>query len=151
MKKSILFCCLFSSQVFAIQIKIIGPCSENPTNTSKNIIAKNLPATIGSISVEYFTKENIPFTGSIEGINSINNSAVGDDALEVISDTKMRAYGWCYKLNDELVNKMPDAAFLTKNADYITWFYAYAEYDSGTWTKYCSPAYLIKPTIFCSK
>lgn len=147
---SIFFIFLYSSAVFSAEIKIIGPCSPIPTN-EKNIVVKDIKDNVGNITVDFLTQEKIPFTGSEFGISSINNSAVGDDALEILSDTKMRAYGWCFTINDKLVDKMPNEIYLTTKQDSIVWFYAYSTYNEGVWSDYCTPAYKLKPSIFCSK
>jgi hypothetical protein len=152
MKILIITLCLltFASTGQAATIKITGPCSETPLieSTLNNL---DLHLNLGKITVDFLTREKISFVGSEYGINSINGTAVGDDALEILSDTKMRAYGWCYTINNIAIDKMPDETFLTKESDSISWFYAYATYDSGEWKDYCTPAYKAHNSNFCSQ
>jgi hypothetical protein len=151
MKNFISILLLFISfAISSAEITIIGPCTPKPLHTN-NIIIENLNSNLGKITVDYLTGEKIPFTGSEFGISSIDNSAVGDDALEVLSDTDMRAYGWCFTINNKLFDKMPNDVYLSSKQDSIIWFYAFSSYKSGTWSDYCTPAYTLKPAIFCSK
>jgi hypothetical protein len=139
-----------SFTIFSAEMKIIGPCTPEPLIT-KTIVIKDLKTNLGNITVDYFTSAKIPFTGNEFGISSIYNSAVGDDALEVLSDTEMRAYGWCFTLNNQLIDRMPNDVYLSSKQDSIVWFYAFSSYKSGNWNDYCTPAYTLKPAIFCSK
>jgi hypothetical protein len=141
---------ILSLKTNAASIKITGPCSETPiVESSINIL--DLNHNLGRITVDFLTQNKIPFIGSEYGINSINETAVGDDALEILSDTKMRAYGWCYTINNIANDKMPDEIFLTKQSDSISWFYAFATYDRGVWKDYCTPAYKTHYSKFCSQ
>jgi hypothetical protein len=145
-----IFLFLFSLNTNAATIKITGPCSEIPiVESSINIL--DFKINLGKITVDFLTQEKIPFVGSEYGFNSINGTDVGDDAIEILSDTKLRAYGWCYTINNIANDKMPDEIFLTKQSDSISWFYAFATYDRGVWKDYCTPAYKIHYSKFCSQ
>lgn len=133
----------------AVTIEVVGPCSSAPILQSK-IETVDLSLSIGKITVDYLTKSKIPFIGSEVGIASIDNSAIGDEAIEIVSDTEMRAYGWCYTINGERPELMPNELYLTNKTDTITWFYAYATYNTNGWTDYCTPANTLKSSKFCS-
>lgn len=148
MKNLTLLCLsILSFNLNAANIQIIGPCSEKP------LINKTIPSlnqeSIGSFTVRFLAQNKIPYAGSDAGMSSIFNTPVGDEALEVISDTKMRAYGWCFNLNGINPDKMPDVVFFTSNNDQLTWYYAFSTYDSGKWVDYCVPAYTVKSSQFC--
>jgi hypothetical protein len=87
----------------------------------------------------------IDFEASDQGVRRIGN--LGSD-LEVISDTRMKAYGWCVRLQRgslwELPEIMPDALTLTDDISSVVWFYGYAEYDAkkGGWIRQCVPSQL---------
>lgn len=88
----------------------------------------------GAVTINAFHDHNIPFEGSAGGITSIYGQ--GSD-LEVISDKVMKAWGWCFAIDDKVGDKMPDQVELPAAARVLKWFYAYALYDSGAWTGYC--------------
>jgi hypothetical protein len=48
---------------------------------------------VGELTVATLTKFGIPFTGSVEGIASAFETPPGKEALEILSETEMRAYG----------------------------------------------------------
>ncbi len=139
MKKTILLCTiLISSQLtFASQMTIDHPCLNDPILETKSLIDAN------SDNVFSFTKKQIE-DKSIEavlgsdGVISILGYVTGERSLEVISDNKMRAYGWCYSINNEVPDLMPDQIKLT-NADVIRWYLSYSTYDNGHWVDYCVP------------
>lgn len=79
----------------------------------------------------------------------IANSPIGLDAMEVLSDTKMRAHGRCFSVNGVVPDVLASETYLAAQDDYISWFYAYSTYDRGVWTDYCVPTYQIKPAQFC--
>jgi hypothetical protein len=87
----------------------------------------------------------IDFEASEQGVRRIGN--LGSD-LEVISDTRMKAYGWCVRLERgnlwELPEVMPESLTLTDDISAVVWFYGYAEYDAkkGGWINQCVPSQL---------
>ncbi|RZJ25676.1 MAG: DUF4430 domain-containing protein, partial [Flavobacterium sp.] len=54
---------------------------------------------LGFLTEFLLNKGQIPYTGDKSGIASIAGSPVGDDAIEVLSDSKLRAYGWCVEVD----------------------------------------------------
>jgi hypothetical protein len=103
--------------------------------------------TVGDFTIYLLQKNRIPHLGNERAINSIFHTPVGMDALEVVSDTQMRAYGWCYKVNGEVFEKFAEEVYLNDSDD-IEWFFAYAWYDKG-WVSMCNPAYAVPGRPMC--
>jgi hypothetical protein len=138
---------IFLRAAFAHQVTVIGPCSEKPLFQIESV---SKAATLGDLTVEVFQKHQIPFEGDRSSIRSIQNSPVGDEALEILSDRQMRAYGWCVTVNGEEPGEMPDQVVLSRDSK-IVWFYAYSLYDSGSWKTMCSPSYRLQSPFVCSQ
>lgn len=133
----------------ALNWKVYGACSNQPV--AQGQYSADLSKNVGETSISIFNSQQIPFIGAPEGFNSILNTAIGIDALEIVSDTEMRAYGWCYSVNGKDLTKMPDQAYFTKQSDELIWYYAYSTNKNGQWSDYCSPAYWIKAIQFCGR
>ena len=138
---------LASSQAMAIYYDITGPCSDKPIHSGS--YKTDLSESVGRITIEILESSHIPYVGSEEGINSIINTPTGIDSMEVLSDTKMRAYGWCFSINGIIPEAMSDKIHFSAQNDLVNWFYAYSTYDSGKWLDYCQPAYKIHSPQFC--
>lgn len=133
----------------AAQVRVQNPCAEN---TWLNVtISTEIGRSVGSVTVEALTNLGVPFQGSEQGIRSIRNTVKGDDAIEVISDREMRAYGWCYHLNGVEPDLFPDQVFVRSDADVIYWFFGFAHYKDGNWVTYCTPTQTIRPIYICSR
>ncbi len=143
----IAFSMALSTDVFAVYFDVIGPCSSKPaySGSFKTDITEN----VGRISIDIFEANKIPFIGTEDGMNTIIGTPVGDEAIEVISDTKMRAYGWCFSINGVIPDVLTSQSYVTKQNDYISWFYAYSTYDQGNWIDYCVPSHTLKSPQFC--
>ena len=102
---------------------------------------------VGDVTVRTLEKMQetlgIEFEASLQGVRRIGN--LGSD-LEVISDKRMRAFGWCFRLEKgslfEVPELMPDQVVLSTEYQRAVWFYGYAEYDAdrGGWISQCVPA-----------
>lgn len=148
--KSLLVFTLFltvSHNAHAVYFTVIGACSEKPVHSGS--FKTDLEDSVGKISMDIFDFNKIPYVGTEHGMNSIINSPVGLDAMEVISDSKMRAYGWCFSVNGVIPDVLASETYFSKQNDVLNWFYAYSTYDQGVWTDYCVPAYKIKSPQFC--
>ena len=143
------FYLLLSPLAVAGNLSFIGPCNETPI-IKASLDASYFSTTVGLLTFNFLTNNHIPFAGSPRGFNSIFNTPIGLDALEVLSDSKMRAYGWCYAINGFSPDKYADEVVVTMNDD-ITWWYGFAFYDSGSWISQCEPAHQIKPDFLCEK
>ena len=91
-------------------------------------------ADVGATTINALRELQIPYQGSETGIASING--LGSD-LEVVSDTKMKAWGWCFAIDGKKSDKMPNQSPMPSDAKILKWFYAYALYDQGSWGGYC--------------
>lgn len=138
---------VFSLNAHAVTFEVTGPCNEISEFSGSYII--DLSKNVGEATLKIFSDEKIPFVGSVEGISSILNTPTGLDAIEVISDTKMRAYGWCFSINGHIPDVLMNEVYFTKQNDKLSWFYAFSTYDQGVWTDYCVPSYKIKAPQFC--
>lgn len=141
---------LTSLPSFCVTFKIIGPCSEKPLAESKLKINDSM-VNLGKLTIDYLIEKNIPYSGDEQAISSINNSPTGDQAIEILSDIELRAYGWCYTINNLLPEKTPNDILINNNNDIIIWFYAFSSYIKGEWKNYCTPAYTIQNSKFCSQ
>ncbi|MBC75881.1 MAG: DUF4430 domain-containing protein [Halobacteriovoraceae bacterium] len=126
---------------------IIGPCDEKPLFTGNLPIGSTM--SVGAFSIKAFEQNNIEYKGTVAGVNSIFNTPMGLDAMEVLSDTEMRAHGWCYSVNGKSPEVFPDKFYIEDDAD-VVWWFGYALYLDGEWITQCSPTHLIAPEQFCS-
>ncbi len=77
------------------------------------------------------------YLGSEQGVNAINHLG---SALEVLSDTVLNAYGWCYRVDGHASDLLANEYFFTGQETLIEWFYAYARFERTAWTAMCIPA-----------
>lgn len=128
-------------------LEFIGPCSSRPILKAE---LRDYQATVGHTTVAVLDKKQIPYLGTIEGINSVFGTPYGMDAMEVVSDTEMRSYGWCYKVDGEIPEVFPHLYPITPQTKRVSWFYGFAHYLKGEWVSQCEPAHKIKPAFLCS-
>lgn len=130
----IIFAVLFYTQLAqAVSFKVIG---KNGEVLAAGEHLANLPQTVGQISVDFFNAAKIPFVGDIDGIVSIHG--LGSE-MDLISDTDMKAYGWCYSVNGSVPEDFVHKINIDAQKTELIWFYAYAYYRSGQWTHQCVP------------
>lgn len=141
--KILILSALISYSSLASEIIFQGPCEEKPFLKSE-IIGQ----TVGSATILVLESNNIEYIGSEAGINSILATPTGTEAIEVVSDTKMRAYGWCFEVDGFQPAAMPDQISLN-GTEQVRWFFAYSTYDSGVWKDYCTPSYSLKSPFIC--
>ncbi|MAF77510.1 MAG: hypothetical protein CME60_05055 [Halobacteriovoraceae bacterium] len=134
------------SLALGAEIEIIGPCDREPVFVDTLEAASN--DNVGSFSVRFFDYYEIEYIGSERGMNSILGTATGMDALEIISDQEMMAYGWCYSINGESPEVYPDQVSLT-DKDKVIWWYGYAHYLAGEWITQCTPSYERQSDSIC--
>jgi hypothetical protein len=132
---------------------VIGPCDAKPILQVpfQNGPGEKSTNTLGDITVSLLQKHQVPFQGDRSGIKSILNSPVGDDAIEVLSNSELRAYGWCVSVNGQQPAEMPDTVILKGSQNQVIWFYAYSRYDRGVWKDYCTPSFKLKTLPVCRK
>lgn len=137
---------LFALSASALQFSVTELCEEKVFFQTE-LTPQN--KTLGQLTVEILNLNKISFQGDASGIKSIAQSPVGDEALEVLSDFEMRAYGWCVAVDGKELDRMPDEVLITSATKEIKWFYAFAFYDRGEWKSFCTPAFRVKPSQIC--
>ena len=151
MKKLILanFLTLFISPLWSITITIDDPCLDQELYrfSMKEV---DLNQSVGEAMIHALNKFTIPYIGSMGGLNSLLHTPTGLDAIEVIDDTRLRAYGWCYEVNGIQPDVMMDKYFFDSPEDSLRWFYGYSFYDRGEWKEYCIPAYQSPLKRYCN-
>ena len=138
---------LFSFSSFANEVYFQGPCEEKPFLKGE---VTGAGLTAGDITVELLEKSGTEYIGSVGGINSVIGTPTGTEAIEVVSNTHMRAYGWCYEIDGFQPAAMPDQIEL-KGTEQVRWFFAYSTYKAGVWMDYCTPSYELKSPFLCSE
>lgn len=148
--KSLLFilCCFaISLPAMALEISFIGPCDKKP------LIKENLTgnyAHVGALTIDFLNKKKIPYLGNERGLKSVFNTPVGDALMEVVSDNEMRAYGWCYFVNDLGPDVFADEYPLDAGIKKIEWLFGFAHYKNGQWISSCTPAFTVRPKFLCN-
>lgn len=125
------------------------PCTNNAwLNTNVN---STRGQSVGAITLATLKAHSFPFEGSEQGIRSIRKTVTGDNALEVISDSEMRAYGWCFHVNGVEPDVYPDQILIQNENDLIEWFFGFAHYKGGAWISTCNPTSVSRPDFICKK
>lgn len=146
MKWLVIFLVSFSFTAYAHVISFIGPCE------STAIVLQEFGAeyaNVGELTIQFLEQNNIAYAGSEKGLSTVYNTPMGTGALEVISKTEMRAYGWCYFVDNLGTDVFPDEYSLGKTPVKIEWIYGFAHYKKGKWISTCTPAFTIKPKFLC--
>jgi len=138
---------LSASPTWAARVVIENPCEPTPWLDTQH--PSDVGQSVGIATISVLDGAMIPYVGSDGGISSIRNTVSGDAALEVVSDTEMRAYGWCFSLNGIEPNEMPDQVFVSSEQDVIRWYFGYAHYHDGAWVSYCTPTSQTRPKYIC--
>lgn len=140
MKKLItLFIIISNTYLYAATatIQILDLCSDTVSHSF--IQDFNGETTVSAVTLSAFDQNGVTYLGAEQGFNSILGTPTGMDALEVISDTEMRAYGWCFTINGYLSHEMMDQTYFEEDS-IVTWYYGFTYYDSGEWSGICTPA-----------
>lgn len=128
----------------ALTFELVKPCS-NEVALKKDYPAK--AQSVGKTTIEILEQEKIPFIGEERGINSILNSPVDHDAMEITKE-EVKAFGWCYEVDGKLIDKLPDEVQLQGN-EHVRWFFGFARLRKNDWLSYCEPSALAKPGKVC--
>lgn len=138
---------MISSMAHAdFQLTIDDLCTDDKIANQK-IAASNI--SLGDFIVEYLEKNQIPFIGTKYGINSIKSSPIGDEALVILNDQEMLAFGWCYRVDGVISEKMPDQVILNENTMDVHWYFGFAHYFNGEWISQCDENQFMTRKIFC--
>lgn len=141
----------FAFTAKAVEVEVVGPCKMEPQLNSLVDLKENESVTLGDLTVKVLNANGIPFLGSAQGIAQIFDSPMGKDAIETLSSTQMRAYGWCVHVDNDEPADMPDQVIITAAVKKILWFYAYSFYDNGVWKDYCTPSWKVHSLNYCKK
>ncbi len=138
---------LLSQSLMAQSLEVVGACSKEPIATFER--TEFSPQSLGAFTLDALDSLGLEYQGNERGINSIEGSVIGMDALEVLSDSQMRAYGWCFSINGEVPEIFADEISLVSAEDKIVWFFAFAHYLDGQWVAQCVPAHTVSPSKLC--
>jgi len=139
-----------SSLTHAVIVEVSEVCS--PKAYLKEDIQIFTATTVGHLSKYVFEKFKVPFIGDEFSFQSILHTPVNAEAIQRISHSKIRIYGWCFEVN----NIMPEAPVHTyiisanKNT-HLRWYFGYAERVNHNWTEYCKPAFEATDEFICKK
>lgn len=142
----ILFLIFLSIPAFAIDVEFVGPCEDKPFLVKK--IRSTTARTVGELTIDVLEKTGTPYLGNSRGLNQIYHSPIGMDALEVISDNEMMAYGWCFEIDGKITETLADETNLD-GIKRIKWFFGYAHYLNGDWVGQCLFSHLRKSKFIC--
>lgn len=136
---------VFSNQA---EIEFIGICDEQPI--LKTVKSFEEGDNLGELSIKVLDLYEVDYQGNERGINTAFQTPFGDESLVVLSDTEMKAYGWCFSINGQVPEVYADQIIL-ENGDKISWYYAFAHYKNGEWIAQCSPSWKNPLKRWCSK
>lgn len=146
MKYFILLLLIFSFNLQAHTISFIGPCEKKPLFSK---VVPNLSLSVGKLTVEVLESAKINFVGSEKGLSSVFGTPVGPAAMEIISQTEIRAYGWCYLVDGVGPEVYPHELILSPAFARVEWVFGFAHFKDGVWISQCTPAYRVKPKFLC--
>jgi hypothetical protein len=147
MKKYTLLILFFSvSASAAVELKFIGPCSEN---FIMRTMVDEAHENVGQLTIETLKKFNIPFVGAYEGLASAFETPIGDAAVEVISAEEVRAYGWCFSVDGVAPELYPHQVPVNQTTKSVVWHFGYARFFRGQWVTQCTPAWKVRPVFLC--
>jgi hypothetical protein len=133
----------------AVTVEIKNPCGGASWLITNHKL--DHPQSVGALTLEVFEQSQITYLGSVEGINSINKTPMGSDALEVISDRNMRAYGWCYAIDSEVSEGLAHEQMIKHDQSHLVWFFGFANYIDGNWVTMCEPTAESRPKFICGE
>lgn len=140
---------LLSSVASAVTIRVQNPCADTYwLEHQQSFVAGT---SVGGLTINTLEAYEIPYLGTAAGISAIRNTPTGSAAIERLSDSHMRAYGWCFSINGVEPDKMPDQIELTADTDLIDWYFGFAEFKDGSWITYCTPTDTVKPDFICAQ
>lgn len=122
---------LFCSSAQALTMQVWGEHGE--LLASREYVAE-LPSTVGDQTISVFDQMGVPYLGSIYGIHKIYEL---DQRIDVLSDTEMKAYGWCFSVDGLTPETLTHETVLLQQSSVVQWYYAYAHYKDGEWIGQC--------------
>ena len=131
----------------AVDFLVLDPCS------GKELLRRSVKASfesVGSMSESVLEREASDFIGSELGVNTMYGTPIGNEALEIISRSQMRSYGWCYSVNGLSPEVYPSEFPLDDSVRSIVWYFGFAYYDSGVWLSQCEELFKNPHPFICS-
>lgn len=138
MKYKIALMMLCASTAFAARFEVAGKKGELIYTHTMNV---DLTKSAGLLSVDFLklaVTEHVleKFRADEESVVSINQL---ENDIELVSNTEIKAWGWCFSVNGQVPDVMGDQVHLKANSDVLRWFYGYAHYLNGEWVAQCVP------------
>lgn len=137
----------FTGPAYGIRFVVQDPCAAAPWLDTE--AEGSVGHSLGAVTVATLERESVPFLGNDHGINAIKGTIVGDQALEIVSDNEMRAYGWCFQLNGREPNLYAHQVYIGTDADVVYWYFGFAHFLDGTWISNCTPTHIAIPEHIC--
>jgi hypothetical protein len=141
------FLVLFSFNSFSFEIEFIGGCSQQALFSQKVKYAKGM--NVGDTTLKVLDDHAIPYQGTASGLNQVFNTPIGLEAMEVVSDNEMYAYGWCFEIDGVIPEVLADKVSVKPTTKLITWFYGHAHFLNGEWISQCEKSYLRRSAQIC--
>ena len=126
-----LFTALALTEAHSVTLSVVG---EKGDVRFQQKMKTALPITVGEATVEIFENFDVPFEGSVYGISEIYRIA---GRMDQISDSEMKAYGWCFAIDGVVPETLTNDTLITESNSNIEWFYAFAHYKDGKWIGQC--------------
>lgn len=146
MKKALSLLLFYSLSALAIEVKFMDPCQDNFIMKTD---IQEFEGSAGELTVHALQKFNIPFKGDEKILHSVFATPTGEDAVEKVSETVTRFYGWCYGIDGASPDVYPSEVYLTQENKSLIWYFGYAELNQGEWTEQCAPSSKIRPKFLC--
>ncbi len=144
---TIILSTFYTALIAEVTITIKDKCDPSASILQTTLSLDGSPS-LGRYTIEALELSSMSYIGNESGINSIADTPTGHQAIRVLSDSEMYAYGWCYHLNGQELSVMPDQAF-PKAGDQVIWFYAYSHLKDNNWIKMCEPSNLENSSWLC--
>jgi hypothetical protein len=129
--QALFFILFLSVQSFAVTFEVRGKKQDLLFQTNSSTA---VPVKLGQLTVNILDVGQIPYVGNSSGILKIFQL---EQDVVVVSDTEMKAYGWCFSIDGLTPETMADQTEITDLNSKIIWCWAYAHYENGQWTGQC--------------
>ncbi|MCB0420806.1 MAG: hypothetical protein KDD61_07410 [Bdellovibrionales bacterium] len=132
---------------YSLEVQILHPCHFQ--TLAHQYYSTTQVMTVGQITLQLLSQQSFSYVANEAAVHRILNSPIGNEALDIVNDHTMRAYGWCYLVNGVYSEDFPSQKIVGPY-DTITWYFGFALYDKGQWVRQCAPAHEAPPLAFCS-
>ncbi len=122
----------------AAEVIIKAPNGTNliTTNISKKMQKKSLGEITSDILIKNKLNARIDLINGQRVFNTISKWA--PKTVSNADESEVNSMGWCYKVNNQSTEKMPDQVKLQKN-DVAVWYYGRVVKRDGEWQSDCKP------------